>query len=89
MKSILDRNLPKLVESDIKILKNICLYVFPDIPSPEIENTNELRSMIEVRLEAKNFHMSDESIQNVLNINAAVNSRHGIMVVGQPISGKT
>ena len=29
LKSILDRNLPKLVESDIMILKNICLYVFP------------------------------------------------------------
>ena len=91
LKSILDRNLPKLVESDIKILKNICLYVFPDIKPPAIENTNELRGMIEIRLEAKKYYMSDngETVQNVLNINDAVNSRHGIMVVGPPLSGKT
>ena len=45
--------------------------------------------MIEVRLEARNFYLSEETIQNVLNISEAVHSRHGIMVVGQPISGKT
>ena len=33
--------------------------------------------------------MSDETIQNILNVNAAINSRHGVMVVGTPISGKT
>ena len=62
LKSILDRNLPKLVESDIKIIRHICLYVFPDVPSPELENTNEIRSMIEFKLDSINFHISDDCV---------------------------
>lgn len=89
LKSILDRNLPKLVESDIKILRHICLYVFPEIPSPEIENTNEIKSMVEYKLEQKYFHKSEDSVQNVLNIHSAIGARHGVMIVGPPISGKT
>ena len=62
LKSILDRNLPKLVESDIEILKHICVFVFPEIPSPEIENTNEIRSMIEFKLEQSHFTVAEDCV---------------------------
>ena len=32
---------------------------------------------------------SEEIIQNILNINQATQSRHGIMCIGPPMSGKT
>jgi hypothetical protein len=37
----------------------------------------------------KRFYAGAEFVQNIVNINDALHSRHGIMVVGQPISGKT
>ena len=35
------------------------------------------------------MYNSEEYIQNVLNLYSAINRRHGVMVIGQPVTGKT
>jgi type IV secretory pathway ATPase VirB11/archaellum biosynthesis ATPase len=35
------------------------------------------------------MYNSEEYIQNVLNLYCAINRRHGVMVIGQPVTGKT
>jgi len=45
--------------------------------------------MIEQRLERRQLYRGGDFIQNIFNIYEAIISRHGIMVVGRPTSGKT
>ena len=35
------------------------------------------------------MYLSHDLIQNVINISEALLSRHGVMIVGKPMAGKT
>ena len=35
------------------------------------------------------MYMSHDVIQNIINVNDALHSRHGLMIVGKPMAGKT
>ena len=85
----MDKNLPKLVFRDIAILQNIVSDVFPNITVPDIINKNAIFDMIDSRLARRNLFRGSDFVQNIHNIYEALLSRHGIMVVGQPVSGKT
>lgn len=89
LKSIVDKNLPKLLFKDISILYNSCADVFPNIPSSQLMNRNHVIDTIEIRLEKRGLYRGSDFVQNIYNIYEALTSRHGIMVLGQPTSGKT
>ena len=89
LKAVMDKNLPKLVFRDISILQNIVSDVFPNIPVPALVNKNAVCEMIDSRLARRNLFRGSDFVQNIHNIYEALLSRHGIMVVGQPVSGKT
>ena len=55
----------------------------------QLINNNHVMQMIEQRLEKKNLYRGGDFIQNIFNIYEAIMSRHGVMVVGAPSSGKT
>ena len=85
----MDKNLPKLLFKDISILQNISEDVFPGIPVSQLKGKNDVIDMIDQRLERRNFYRGEDFMQNIYNIYEALSSRHGIMVVGRPTSGKT
>lgn len=89
MKAIIDKNLPKLLFRDIGILQNIVSDVFPNIPITQYGSKNHVMDMIDTRLDRRQLYRGSDFIQNIYNIYEALNSRHGIMVVGRPTSGKT
>ena len=89
LKAILDKNMPKLLAVDVPILQNIVQDVFPDIAAPEISFTDALHDAITTEMEAKQMHMSHDLVQNVIHLNEAIQSRHGVMIVGPPMAGKT
>ena len=89
LKAILDKNMPKLLSVDVSIPQNIVLEVFPDVSTPEISFTDALHDAIATEMEAKQLHMSHDLGHNVVNINEAIQSRHGVMLVGKAMAGKT
>ena len=89
LKAIIDKNLPKLLFKDVSILHNIVSDVFPNIPNPSMRTKNNVIEMIDERLDKWNFYRGDDFIQNIYFIYEALESRHGIMVVGQPTTGKS
>ena len=90
LKAIIDKNLPKLLFKDISILTNIVTDVFPNIPMGQIvNNKNKVLEVIDQRLHKRDLYRGNDFIQNIYNIFEAVHSRHGVMIVGQPTSGKT
>jgi len=45
--------------------------------------------LVQQKLFQKSMYDSEEYTQNVLNLYRAINTRHGVMVIGQPVTGKT
>lgn len=89
LKALIDGSLPKLLFNDIKIFKFFCQDLFPDIPAPEMSHKFKVREIVEQQFEKANFCVQEENVQNVLNIIAAMPMRHGIMVTGAIMAGKT
>lgn len=89
LKAIIDGSLPKLLFIDIKIFQHICEDIFPDVPAPQLSNKYKMKETIEQDLIKNDLCVHDDLVQNVLSINSAMQSRHGIMCIGPPISGKT
>ena len=85
----MDKNLPKLLSKDIVILQNIVSDVFPNIPSSAMKTKDNILETIDERLDKRNLYRGDEFIQNIFYIYEALESRHGIMIVGRPTSGKS
>ena len=52
-------------------------------------NRNHVIDTIEIRLEKRGLYRGSDFVQNIYNIFEALTSRHGIMILGQPTSGKT
>ena len=48
-----------------------------------------MREVAIQRLQKKNLAHSNDIVQDVLNLEEAVSNRHGILVVGKPMAGKS
>lgn len=89
LKAVIDGSLPKLLFSDIKIFQFICEDIFPEIETPQLSNRHRVRQIIEEQLEKSRLSSMDHIVQNIINIHMAMTNRHGIMCIGDPMSGKT
>jgi dynein heavy chain, axonemal len=88
LRSILDKNLPKLVASDQSIFLNILGDIFPktQMPNPDMTQVHQVARML---LQKEMLYSGDTFLQNVINLHNAVASAHGILVVGEAMAGKS
>ena len=88
LRSLYMCNKPKLVGQDVKIFKNILEDVFPGAKFHEITETELHRVIDQIIVEMK-LSSSPEFARKVYQIYETLAVRHGIMLVGESMTGKT
>lgn len=88
LKAIRDINLPKFVGSDVEIFEAICKDLFPNVELPQTEH-EELKKVVQARMESRNLQCSEWFLSKVVQLYETITRRHGVMIIGEPMSGKT
>lgn len=86
-------NLPKLIDADLKVFNGIFKQIFPNVSNPielNMENASSLiRESLKNCLEKRNLQPTDALIGKILQIYQMIEMGHGIVIVGNPMCGKT
>ncbi|CAG9858599.1 unnamed protein product [Phyllotreta striolata] len=88
LRSIIDVNLPKFLAQDIALFDGIISDLFPNIEIPKFERS-ELIVCLEAEIEKKNLQATEWYMERVMQVYEMILVRHGLMVVGKPMGGKT
>eukprot|EP01062_Namystynia_karyoxenos_P078362 TRINITY_DN805_c0_g2_i2.p1 TRINITY_DN805_c0_g2~~TRINITY_DN805_c0_g2_i2.p1 ORF type:complete len:4436 (+),score=1940.78 TRINITY_DN805_c0_g2_i2:809-13309(+) len=88
LKSIQDVNLAKFLSPDVPLFKNIISDLFPgiELPPPDYE---DYRAALLVAAEHYNLQFTPYFDNKCFEVMEMVNVRHGLMVVGMSVSGKS
>ncbi|CAI6363283.1 unnamed protein product [Macrosiphum euphorbiae] len=88
LRAIYDVNMPKFSSEDIPLFVGIYGDLFPgvDLLVPERE---ELINKININLSKRNLQSTPWFIDKIIQVYEMVLVRHGLMIVGEPFSGKT
>ena len=88
MKAIRDMNVPKLVSEDMMLFNKIFEDLFRDIDIPENTDTT-LQDAIEEEMRLENLIAFPAQVTKVLQLYESMKTRHGNMLVGKSLSGKS
>ncbi|XP_049866243.1 dynein axonemal heavy chain 7-like [Pectinophora gossypiella] len=88
LRSIKDVNLPKFLEHDVPLFMGIIGDLFPGLPLPQAGLPHLVACLKEVCVPL-NLQANDFFIEKVLQLYEMILVRHGLMLVGFPLSGKT
>ncbi|XP_052828077.1 dynein axonemal heavy chain 3 [Octopus bimaculoides] len=88
LKSIKDVNLPKFLSQDITLFEGIISDLFPGLELPQSEYSH-LEMAIKKTLDIRNLQPVPWYIEKIIQIYNMILVRHGLMIVGEPIAGKT
>ena len=88
MRAINDMNIPKFVSEDVPLFNSLFNDLFPNIELQE--NTNDVfPNAIEAEMKKAGLIPKPESIKKVIQLYDNKNTRHGNMLVGSSMSGKS
>jgi dynein heavy chain len=88
IKALRDMNLPKFIAEDVILFDNLFIDLFPGCEEPEAD-TDELQIEIENAMIAKGLYLNEATIVKVMQLYEYKKTRHGNMLVGLSMSGKT
>ena len=88
MKAIMDMNIPKFVGEDIPLFNSLFNDLFPSIEMQEINN-DQFIAAVESEMKKACLMPKPEIIKKVVQLYDSKNTRHGNMLVGSSMSGKT
>lgn len=88
LRAIIDVNLPKFLEQDIVLFEGIYKDLFPDIEIREPPR-DDLKKHLDLKIAEKRLQGTPWFIEKVLQIYEMLLVRHGMMIVGAPMGGKT
>jgi dynein heavy chain len=88
IKSLRDMNLPKFISDDVILFDNLFMDLFPDCEEPENDN-DELQLAVEEALMNKGLYLNENMIVKVMQLYGSKIVRHGNMLVGKTMSGKS
>ena len=88
MKAIMDMNIPKFVGEDIPLFNSLFNDLFPNIEMQEINN-DQFIAAVESEMKKAGLMPKPEIIKKVVQLYDSKNTRHGNMLVGSSMSGKT
>ena len=88
IKAIRDMNLPKFLAEDVILFDNLFIDLFPDCEEPEVD-TDQLQIAIEQSMLKRGLVLDETIVVKVMQLYEAKKTRHGNMLVGATMSGKT
>lgn len=88
MKAINDMNIPKFVSEDIPLFTSLFNDLFPNIEMQENVN-QKLVKALEAEVVAAGLIVKPEQIKKMIQLYDSKNTRHGNMLVGTSMSGKS
>lgn len=88
LKAVYDQNLPKLDVQDVIVFKGIAEDVFVNSRIEQSRNLNLKGALLEC-FKQNGLQPEEEYISTLLNIDETISNRHGVMIIGQPMTGKT
>ena len=88
LRAIIDVNLPKFLQEDIPLFKGIYADLFTGVELPEMVR-DDITRWLKIRLEAKKLQATPWYVEKVMQFYEMMLVRHGLMIVGAPMGGKT
>lgn len=88
LRAIIDVNLPKFLEQDIFLFEGIYKDLFPNVEIPEPAR-DDIVKHLQLTLKENKLQPKPWFIEKVLQIYEMILVRHGLMIVGAPMGGKT
>ena len=88
LRAIKDTNLPKFHETDTIIFESITEDIFQTSMNAKTKHTT-LKNLIEGVLIDNGCQVSEEIVSRIMYLYQTIIMRHGIMIVGSTLSGKT
>ncbi|KAK4874901.1 hypothetical protein RN001_014261 [Aquatica leii] len=88
LRAIIDVNLPKFLAQDVPLFEGIFSDLFPGVEVPNFER-DELIDCLLKELARRNLQATPWFVEKCIQIYEMILVRHGLMVVGEPLGGKT
>ncbi|XP_012230668.2 dynein axonemal heavy chain 3 [Linepithema humile] len=88
LRAIVDVNLPKFLSQDVSLFNGIYTDLFPDVQLPQ-PNRGELVELLKKNLEKRNLQATDWYLEKIVQVYEMILVRHGLMIVGAALGGKT